>query len=492
MEVKASEDNGCKVKKKLDFLTTEHLRENRSTSQKVRNIIGMGLFASANSILISFIIAYFNSAYLQGLLKLEASIAETIFSYSVAAGSVAFLGTVIIGGAFSDDYRSKYGARAPFILGGCLLAGIMLIVTPFFAGSSNDPELMKILFPICFFLIYAGLGLASSPYGALLSELFTKEQRGWVGIVLAGFTTLGSFLGLVLFKEITKILLGVAELFQMSLVLEVSFFIFPALVIAISGIFIFFLVEKANPPYPPIDSVITDIIQTPTYLLNFSGSDFGKMFFVQSFWGFAGETVSIYLIIHISKASSISLDEAPTALVILAVVSALMVIPAGFFIQKFGKVNTAIVGSIAYSLFCLLLGGMEIGGYSWALIIIAALGGLGAVFVESVRVSLPADLVPEGKEAQFMGLNKFGATWTQPLVALAGGFILSAFADWNYSATAVMFLVAGIASIIATILLFLITYEKMVRSEYQKFYKRYLQAKGFFEGKLDSLVDSIV
>ncbi len=492
MAAKASEVNGSWVKKKLDFLTTEYLRETRSASQKIRNIVAMGFFATANAVIISFIIAYFNTAYLQGLLELEVSVAETIFSYSIAAGSVAFLVTVIVGGAFSDDYRSKYGARAPFILGGCLLAGVMLIITPIFAGSTSDTELMKILFPVCFFLIYVGLGLASSPYGALLSELFTKEQRGWVGIVLAGFTTLGSLLGLVLFKAITNILLGIAEQFQLGLLLEVSFFIFPAMVIIVAGIFIFLLVEKANPPYPPIDSVITDIVQTPTYLLNFSGSDFGKMFFVQSFWGFAGETVSIYLIIHITKASGISLEEAPLALVVLALVSAVMVLPAGFFIQKYGKVNTAIVGSIAYSIFCLLLGGIEIGGYSWALIIVAALGGLGAVFVESVRVSLPADLVPEGKEAQFMGLNKFGGTWTQPIVALTGGFILSAFSDWAYSATAIMFLLAGIASLIATVLLFLITYEKMVRTEYEKFYKRYLQAKGFFEDKLDNLVDSIV
>jgi MFS family permease len=116
---------------------------------------------------------------------------------------------------------------------------------------------------------------------------------------------------------------------------------------------------------------------------------------------------------------------------------------------------------------------MEIGNYYSLLIIVVAIEGFGAVFVESVRVSLPADLVPEGKEAQFMGINKFGATWTQPIVALLGGFILSAFSSWEYSATAIMFVFVGIATLIATILLFLISYEKMVRDEYEKFYKRY-------------------
>jgi MFS family permease len=476
--------------KKLDFLTTEELREKRTTTQKIRNVLAMGVFATATSIIIAFIIAYFNISYLQGTLGLEREIAETIFSYSVAAGSIGFLGTVIIGGAFSDDYRSKYGARAPYILGGSLLAGFMLILTPIFAGNA-DQDLMTILFPVCFLLVYVGLGLASSPYGALLSELFTKKQRGWVGLALAGFTVLGTLLGLLFLTSITNLIIDIGSSIQFGLIIEVSFFLFPAAVIIVAGVLVFILVEKANPPFPPIDSPITDIIQTPQYLF-LGGSDYGKMFFIQSFWGFAGETVAIYLLIHLTTPTGIPKEQAPVALFLVGLVSAIMVIPAGLFIQKYGKVKTAIVGSLIYSGFCFLLAGMEIGNYYSLLIIVVAIGGFGAVFVESVRVSLPADLVPEGKEAQFMGLNKFAATWTQPIVALLGGLILSAFSSWEYSATAIMFIFAGIATLIATILLLLISYEKMVRDEYEKFYKRYLAARGFFDKKIDEFVNSIL
>ncbi|MFX1282446.1 MAG: MFS transporter [Promethearchaeota archaeon] len=483
-----------KSKRKYNFLTTEKLRESRFLSQKIRNIVALGVFGMANAIIIAFIIAYFNLSYLQGSdafgLGLSPELAETIFSYSIAAGSIGFLGTVIIGGAFSDDYRSKYGARAPYILGGCLIAGIMLLLTPIFAGTV-DEDLMVIIFPMCFFLIYVGLGLASSPNGALLSELFTKEQRGWVGLILAGFTISGSLIGLVFFDFFTTLLLDFGQSLQIPFLAEFSLFLFPALVIIISGFLVFFLVEKANPPYPPIDSPITDILQTPRYLLNFSGSDFGKMFFVQSFWGFASEAVALYLIIHL-VAAGLPEDDAPIALLVTGVVSAIMAIPAGLFIQKFGKVKTAIVGSLIYSGFCFLLAGIEIGNYSNIFIIIIAIGGFGAVFIESVRASLPADLVPEGKEAQFMGINKFGSLWTQPFVAILGGFLLTALVDWDYSFTAIMFILAGFASLIATFLLFLISYEKMVRNEYKKFYKRYLMAKGFFEEKINGILDAII
>ncbi|UCG90328.1 MAG: MFS transporter [Candidatus Heimdallarchaeota archaeon] len=481
-------------KKKFNFLTTEELREKRFLAQKVRNIVALGIFGTANAVLIAFIIAYFNLSYLQGSdafgLGLSPDLAETIFSYSIAAGSIGFLGTVIIGGAFSDDYRSKYGARAPYILAGCLLAGVMLLLTPIFAGTA-DADLMIIIFPMCFFLIYVGLGLASSPSGALLSELFTKEQRGWVGLILAGFTVFGSLIGLVFFNFFTTLLLNFGQIFQLQFLAEFSLFLFPALIIIISGVLVFFLVEKANPPYPPIDSPITDILQTPRYLLNFSGSDFGKLFFVQSFWGFASEAVALYLIIHL-VAAGLPEDGAPFALLVTGVVSAVMVIPAGLFIQKYGKVKTAIVGSLIYSGFCFLLAGIEIGNYYPILIIIIAIGGFGAVFIEAVRASLPADLVPEGKEAQFMGINRFGSLWTQPFVAILGGFLLTALIDWEYSFTAIMFGLAGLASLIATVLLFLISYEKMVRDEYEKFYKRYLAARGFFEEKITNILDSIV
>ncbi|MFW9904275.1 MAG: MFS transporter [Candidatus Thorarchaeota archaeon] len=489
MDVEESNNDPGEGKKKFMFLTTQELRT-RFLSQKFRNIIALGIFGTANAVIVAFIIAYFNERYLQGFLELSPTYAKNIYTYSIFAGSIGFLATVIIGGAFSDDFRSKYGARAPYILGGSILSGLMLLVTPIFAGTANE-DLMIILFPLCFFLIYVGLGLASSPNGALLSELFTKEQRGWVGLVLAGFTILGSLIGLVFFDVFTESLLNLANIFQLSFLAEFGLFLLPALIIIVSGVLVFVLVEKANPPYPPIDSPITDILQTPKYLLNFSGSDFGKMFFVQSFWGFASEAVALYLLFHLD-AAGLPEGDAPLALLVTGLVSAVMAIPAGLFIKKFGKVKTAIVGSLIYSVFCFLLAGMEIGNYFQLFLIIAAIGGFGAVFIESVRASLPADLVPEGKEAQFMGINKFGSLWTQPIVALLGGVLLTLLKDWEYSFTTVMFLLAGIASIVATVFLFFISYEQMVRDEYKKFYKRYLTAKGFVEEKLNGVLDAII
>lgn len=463
------------------LIFTNFLREKLSISQKYKNVIAMGLFVFASSLVMSLVIVYYNNRYLQINLGLAKAQADTIFSYSTMAGSIGYLITVIVGGAFSDDYRSKYGARAPFILGGCILAGIMLIVTPII-GSIIPVDLLLLILPVCFFFIYVGLGLGSSPTNALLSELFTKEQRGWTGLALAGFATIGSFVGIVIFQFV-----AVSGMIS-------AMFTVAGLLTMLCGGLSFLLVEKANPPFPPIDDTIEDIIQTPNYLINFGGGDFTKMLIVQSLWGFATQAISIYLIVHLSTPAAISVIGAGNEgfiLIITGVVAATMAIPAGFMISKFGKVKTGILGSFVYAIFCFLFAFIETGNYlnMFSIVIIAALGGLGSIFIDSIKISLPADLVPEGKEAQFMGINKFASIWTQPLVALIGAQLLILFAK---DATMILFTLAGILSFIATGVLWLISYEAMIKSEYQKFYKRYLTAKGFLGSKIDDIVDNFL
>jgi MFS family permease len=474
---KAIQEGKEKIQTQLEN-TTNIIRDRLTISQKYRNAIALGLFGFASAFIVALIIIYYNTWYLRQSLEINAILSDTIFSYSTAAGSIGLLITVIVGGAFSDDYRSKYGARAPFILVGCLIAGFVMVLLPI-VGNLFPEDLLIIVFPLCFFIIYSGLGLGSSPTNALLSELFTKEQRGWIGLILAGFTTLGSFGGIFINRF-------VADNFGIPLI-----FPFSGIILFLIGITIFALVEKVNPPFPPIDSTLLDIKKTPSYLISFGSGGFTKMLVVQSLWGFASASVSIYLIVALSTPEAVDFlgeGNEGIVLVVTGIVAAIMAIPAGFIIQKVGKVRTALVGSFIFALYCFGLAFIVTGYYS-LLLILAAIGGLGSIFIESVRVSLPADLVPEGKEAQFMGINKFASIWTQPVVAILGAQIIILFANQN--PTLIIFSLAGVASILATIILFFITYEKMIKTEYDNFYKRYLIAKGFAKEIIDKGIEEI-
>ncbi|PWI48538.1 hypothetical protein CEE45_06540 [Candidatus Heimdallarchaeota archaeon B3_Heim] len=469
-----------KVLSPITIVSTVILREGKSIPQKYRNMIAIGLYGFASALLVSLVLVYLNTWYLQGTLGVDKTIAGTIFSYSAAAGSIGLLLAVVVGGAFSDDYRSKYGARAPFMLTGTLITGGVLFLVPLFVSIFPE-SFYIILFPLLFFIIDAGIGLGSSPTNALLSELFTREQRGWVGLVIAGFTTIGSFVGLVG--------LGLIASREHATII----FPFAGIVICLIGVIIFFLVEKVNPPFDPIDSTMDDIKNTPKYLLSFGGQDFGKMLIVQSFWGFSVAAVSIYSIIHLTTPAAeaaLGKGNEVMVLVITGIVAALMAIPAGLVIKKLGKVNTALLGSIIYAFYCFLFAFIEIGDYYSLLLVIAAVGGIGAIFIESVRISLPADLVPEGKEAQFMGLNKFATKWTQPIVTTLGAQILVVFAD-QYP-TMIIFNLAGVSALLASVFLFLINYEKMLKDEYQNFYKRYVRTRGLIGGHIGEFTNGIL
>ena len=468
-----------KVLSPITTVSTAILREGKSIPQKYRNMVSLGLYGFANALIVSLLLLYYTDDYLQVHLGLSEAIANSIFSLSTAAGSIGLLIAVIVGGAYSDDFRSKYGARAPFILCGSLIAGGMLSLIPVFA-TIFPKDFLVVIFPLCFFAAYIGLGIGSSPTNALLSELFTREQRGWVGLVIAGFTTLGSFVGIVG--------LGIIA----DQVYITAIFPFTGIITAFIGITIFFLVEKANPPFEPIDPTIEDIRKTPKYLVTFGGKDFGKMLIVQSFWAFSIASISLYMAVFLrtEAAREVIGNNEGIVLIIAGLVAALMAIPSGFVIKKVGKVNTALLGSVIFGIYCFCLVFIELEGLFILIYPVAMIGGLGSIFIESVSLSLPADLVPEGKEAQFMGINKFASTWPQPFVAMIGAQVFILFAGNN--PTAVIFSLGGIAAFIASGVLLLINYEKMLKEEYHNFYKRYVRAKGLIGGHLGEITDGIL
>ena len=93
-----------------------------------------------------------------------------------------------------------------------------------------------------------------------------------------------------------------------------------------------------------------------------------------------------------------------------------------------------------------------------------------------------------------MGINRFASGWTSPLVSFAGAQLIIVFATSlnGNSPTLLIFLLACVSSFLATGVLFLIKYEKMIVDEYHKFYKRYVTAKGILEEKLDAIVDRVI
>lgn len=437
-------------------------------------LTGMGVYLLAGSFSATFIVAFLQSSYLINGLGMNASDAGTVFSFSAATGALAFLTAVIIGGCFSDDLRSRFGNRLPNILLGAFFAGIVYIFAPNFISKDNA----FVLLPIILGLINFGVGWGSSPHLALLSELFTKKERGWAGLALAGFATIGTFFGFVILDSFK-----VNENYEMM-------WISAGILLMICSLITFIFLPKTNPSHPG-DSTFRDILLTPVHLINFGKGDFGKMFVVQSFWGFSFTGVIFFFVSYLTQ---IGHSNPQMALMITGVMGAIAAVPVGFVISKIGKVRTGMIGSILYAIACFGFSAVSEGIFGMDLemsfYVLAGIAGVGAIFIQGVQLSLPADLVPEGKEAQFMGLNTFGQTWTDPLVTIAGGLIISSFgAIVGYP---LIFQLAGASQVFAVMILALITYERLLEREYERFRRRYLAFRFLIEDQIERIVDAVI
>ncbi|MHA2095785.1 MAG: hypothetical protein ACW98F_14285, partial [Candidatus Hodarchaeales archaeon] len=93
-----------KVLSPITTVSTAILREGKSIPQKYRNMISIGLYGFSNAVIVSLVLLFFQK-YMIIRLEMDGTLAASIFSYSIATGSIGLLLAVIVGGAYSDDFR---------------------------------------------------------------------------------------------------------------------------------------------------------------------------------------------------------------------------------------------------------------------------------------------------------------------------------------------------------------------------------------------------
>jgi MFS family permease len=395
------------------------------------------------------------------------------FSIIRTVSSIAFMISLVVGGAISDDIRSRFGNRVPMILFGSIIAGIGYILLPIFVRGNNEFYII-IISILIYIMIYTGLGFGLAPDYALISELFTKEERGWAGLGFAGVGLVGTVIGLILqITQINWILTGFLA----------------GITIIILGSLTFIGTPKINPPFPA-DGTISDILATPRYLFemgagNNANKDFLLMFIVGILWGGGGYIIANNLPIFVDTlTAAVDLGvniESANLLLIMGVAGALFAGPVGVVISKLGKVRSGMIGSIILGFFTFMLAQ----SFSWSdypIYFLSILAGLGTIFITAVNVSLPADLVPRGKEGQFMGLFTVAANLLSPLVGILATFILGSSTNVR-SGYSSIYLLSTLIYFGAVFILAFMHYEQQLEGEYQMYYRRYLIFKGYVSDK---------
>ncbi|HUX99232.1 MAG TPA: MFS transporter [Candidatus Deferrimicrobium sp.] len=153
----------------------------------ILQVIMMGVLFTAAQVF-GLIEAEMFNTYLDHVLHLEAIFITIMVVFSALVGLI----TNIIFGIMSDNTRSRFGRRRPFILFGGFLTGISMIVYAY-SGS----------FLMALIIDAIAIGAASNSYymaqRALIPDLIDINHRGRVNGIINNFGTIGYGVGIALF-----------------------------------------------------------------------------------------------------------------------------------------------------------------------------------------------------------------------------------------------------------------------------------------------------
>ncbi len=163
-----------------------------------RNIILIGLLAMGDKLFFFFEQNYFNT-YLDHILFLPPLYISIMVSLSATIGLIM----MIIWGIFSDNTRTKFGRRRPYLLFGGIIAGIAMML---YGLSMN--------YILCIIIDVVIIGLASNAFllaeRSLIPDTIEVEKRGKANGIINLISYIGLIIGVV-FLLIGNELFGIPD-----------------------------------------------------------------------------------------------------------------------------------------------------------------------------------------------------------------------------------------------------------------------------------------
>src|SRR3990172_679341 len=165
-------------------------------------ILGIGILFTAVSLGVYFdssrVTAYLSQLYENlGFARNESSNLAGLTANFIRAFNVLFyLITLIVAGALSDNFRSKFGNRMPVILLGGTIAFLSYVIGAVLFSVPILGEFSPLIFGL---IVYVGVAIGFAcivaPASALVSDLFSSQERAWVAMGTALLSAIGTFIG---------------------------------------------------------------------------------------------------------------------------------------------------------------------------------------------------------------------------------------------------------------------------------------------------------
>ncbi len=321
-------------------------------------------------------------------------------------GALAAMIMQPIAGTISDRTRSRFGSRAPYIVGGALFGGLALVAL----GLSSS----ILMVALCWTLVQLSFNVVQGPFSAMLPDRVPESVRGTFAAMIGAMTMVGSLGGVILASVLSGSIPGAyLTLAGLSVVLLTLFAVFTG------------PRDNRGEPRPP-----------------FRLRDFAMTFWVNPiahpdfFWAFTGRLL-LYTGYFLIVAYQLYLlqdyiglgDEAVTLLPLVSAAAlptlVLAIAISGPWSDRVGRRKPFVVAS------ALIVGLAQVVPWIWptfeGMIVFALISGFGFGAFQAVDTALVSQVLPDSHaHAKDLGVVNIAATLPQTVApALAGAVVLT-------------------------------------------------------------------
>lgn len=409
---------------------------------------------------------FFEQNYLNTYLEQVLHLVPLFISLMVSLSAVVGLITNLIWGIISDNTRSKYGRRRPFLLLG-IIAGMAMIIFPFSINLSGGNILLAYI--ICLILDVIIIGIASNAYfvaeRALIPDMVESEKRGRAN----GMVNIVGYIGLI-FAAITFLIsdmvYGVAN--SEGTVIGQPGHIFTLTIggisISLAGIIGFLLIKEEPvdnlPPKKEFFEELKGILNVKKFREN---KEFFKIILALTVYRTGISTILPFLFIWIF---ALGLSTIELLLVMLFSFTLLFIMTSilGKLADKHGRRRYIILSIIIISATTVFIpfGKLYSNTNLILVLILFPIVLIGILGLETPIKAWSQDLLPEYERGKFLGLLNIIYTISQVIGSFVGGLIATYMIIEGFIPESFVFMIAPIF-FIASIPLFLRVKETLQR-----------------------------
>jgi len=375
--------------------------------------LGVSMFWSLNVALVPLLLEKITtSAMLIGL--------------ALSIGAISGVVTPILAGVISDRLDTSWGKRRPFVFFGGIIASVAVVFVPF----SRQYVLTLLILTV----LYIALNSYVSPVFAFIPDVVPEDQRGKAAGVYGVLRGIGTLIGLAFGGYLWRF--GISKPFLAT-----------GLIILITALVTFL----GSAPYDTISAGKSDVCidewkNLKDYLRSLTKYPSVMSFFcAQALWWMGFGVAIPFFTLFAKNVLNVSVSTSSSVLTVFGIIALVSMIPVARLGDRWSP-------RIIMGIGLMILGCAALFGYFVSslvqLYITMAFCAVGVSALMTLPYAFIAEASPEGRKAEFYGLESISISTPQVIALWLGGTLI------DYVGYRIIFLIAAIAVFSSILVLF--------------------------------------